>query len=1017
MIEKLVDRPVSTLIGALTLVVLGAFCLLRLPVSLLPAAERPSLRITATAEGSSREELLDRVTRPLERQLGALGGVTSVRTLTGDGAVQALVESEWQTDADRLRIEVERRLGNRAGPEVSFAVEMAPGDAVPIVEVAVLGGASGAERTAFAREGVVPELARLAGAGRVETVGLTPLRVVVQPRPAALAVRGLSARDVAVRLDAVGLARPAGQARAGALVRPLIVREDVRSLEELKALRIPGRSPGFGGESLLGDVATVGLEEVEDGSAFRLDGKPGVLVRVFRAPEANAVALAAKVRERLAALDSRAGLRLQVVTDRSTEVGAALRELGLAALAGLLLGTLVLRAFLGSWRPTLALAVVVPASALATFAVFQLRGVPLDLISLGGLALASGLLVDSSIVVLEAIASSRAAGTARPDIAGTRQIAVPVLAGFATTAVTFLPMLYLQGLARAFFGVQAFAIVASLAASLLFSLTVTPVLSRAGHARDHGQAAGRHPGRGLYLRWLDRALARPGLACLAALALCAGAAAAAAVLPRELLPHGPVEELVVRYRLDPTLTPEAAGRAGAALEERLAAALGDPQAGRVAVQWTEESRGFGGEEETGRVLFRFADPAAAARALPRIESALARVAGAEAWVEPGTRTFVEAVERAGRRLEVVATASTPERARDLAGRAAGRLRAAGLRDSAAARRGLPQPALLLSWDALRLAELGAGRDGRGHLESQVQAGLTDRLAGRVRLPGSHRVEPEVLLRATAPADPGLLPLATGAADSLRSIPLGAVATLSSSARPPVEEHQDGLPAVRLAFEGPAAKALPALAGLQLAADEEVTVAGQALEMQRAFGQLRLALALSLLLVFLTVAALYESFSTPLAVMATVPVALAGGLGLLAATGQSLNVLSFLGLILLVGIVVNNAIVLVHRTGQRAALGEPIDEALRRAAAERYRPILMTTVTTLAGMLPLALLGGDGAELRRPLALAVLGGLATSLFASLLLVPVLYRAFARARPRSGRNARATRKTAAGYEEAA
>ncbi|HEX4498559.1 MAG TPA: efflux RND transporter permease subunit, partial [Thermoanaerobaculia bacterium] len=173
-------------------------------------------------------------------------------------------------------------------------------------------------------------------------------------------------------------------------------------------------------------------------------------------------------------------------------------------------------------------------------------------------------------------------------------------------------------------------------------------------------------------------------------------------------------------------------------------------------------------------------------------------------------------------------------------------------------------------------------------------------------------------------------------------------------------------------------------------DERVTPAGQALELGRAFGQLRLALSLSLLLVFLTVAALYESLRTPLVVMTTVPVAVGGALGLLALAGQTLNVLSFLGLILLAGIVVNNAIVLVHRIEDHRRAGEELDRAVRLAGAERYRPILMTTLATVAGMLPLALLGGEGVELRRSLALGVIGGMSLSTFASLLLVPVLYR---------------------------
>jgi len=982
-IRRAVERPISTLIGALTLVVLGAVSLLRLPVSLLPTLERPRLDITVTAAGRSREEVLDRFTRPLERRLAALSGVTSVRTTTGDGFTRARVESEWQTDADRLRIETERRLADLDPTgESTIAVEMTAGDSEPILEVAVLGGGSGAARTDFARKLLLPELARLEGAGKVELVGLTPLHAVVRPHAAALAARCLTAMSLMDRLGTVGIDAAAGRARSGMAVHPLLVREEAASLDALRALRIPGPR----GESVLGDVAGVGLEEVQDGTFFRLAGEDGVLVRVYRAPEANAVALAARVRERTRDLaahtnaGSGGGLKLLVVDDRSREVLGALGELGLAALLGLGLGTAVLRFLLGRWRPTLGLAIVVPASLLTAFAGFYLWGASLDVVSLAGLALAAGMLVDSSIVVLEAIETARAQGDPETAIHGARQIALPVVASFCTTTVVFLPLIYLQGLARAFFGVQAFAIVSSLAASLLFSLTVTPVLS--GNRGE--RTTGRSPGRGAYLRLLDTVLARPSLAVVAALVVTAFAGLAVVRLQRELVPAGASADLVVRWRLAPDLTPEAARRVGTTVETELARALAGTKAERLALQLTPPEPGED-RDETGRLVAMFPDTAAATRATPRLRAALARMPDVEAWIEPRPSAFVEAVERAGRRLEVVATAATPERADALASRAAAALAGDHARESAG-RRNRPQQAVLLSWDLARLATLGADRTA---LEKQVRDSLGDQTAGRLRLDG---VEPEIRVRAVEPADPAVLPVT--AKDAV--VPLAALARLVPGMRPPVLERLDGRPAARRVFDtvhGDPEAALFALTSAKTSG-EEVTLGGQALELRRAFGQLRLALGLSLVLVFLTVAALYESFRIPLVVMTTVPVALAGALGLLLLTGQSLNILSFLGLILLAGIVVNNAIVLVHRIEEHRRAGEPIESAIRWAAAERYRPILMTTVCTVAGMLPLAVLGGAGVELRRSLALAVMGGTLTSVFASLLLVPVLHRALAR-----------------------
>jgi multidrug efflux pump subunit AcrB len=740
-------------------------------------------------------------------------------------------------------------------------------------------------------------------------------------------------------------------------------------------------------------------------------------------------------------------LKLAVVDDRSREVLGALAELGLGALFGLLLGTAVLRLILGAWRPTLGLAVVVPASLLTAFVGFSLWGAALDVVSLAGLALAAGMLVDSSIVVLEAIETARAQGAPEPAIAGARQIALPVIASFCTTAVVFLPLIYLRGLARAFFGVQAFAIVTSLAASLLFSLTVTPVLAgNRGERRERGgldektagRAVGRSVGRGHYLRLLDRVLARPFLVVVAALAVAALALLAFTRLPRELVPEAVSSDLVVRWRLAPDLTPEAARKLGVAVEElaaRTAGTGGGKAPERTALQLPPPEPGED-RDETGRLFLTFPDVASAASARPRLVAALGRLPDVETWIEPRPSAFVDAIQSAGRRLEVVATAADPARAEALAARAATALGATSAARRRAASGDRPQAAVLLSWDLARLAALGLDR---AEVEAQVRQSLGDQVAGRLRLEG---VEPEILVRAVEPADPRLLPVsipASGEPGSLSGVvPLAALARLVPGARPSYLERQDGRPAARRAFEAVHGDPEVTLARMNQAtkrgAGEEISLAGQALELRRAFGQLRLALLLSFALVFLTVAALYESFRIPLVVMVTVPVALGGALGLLLLAGQSLNILSFLGLILLGGIVANNAIVLVHRIEEnrravpaedadRGSVGllapsgafgssqslrgelshypDPVESprdritaAIRRAAAERYRPIVMTTICTLAGMLPLAALGGPGVELRRSLALAVMGGTLTSVFASLLLVPVLYRALAK-----------------------
>ena len=1102
MLRHILSRPTSVAIAALTLVILGFFSLLRLPVSLLPTLERPRLVVSVRDADAAREDLVRRVAQPLERRLMSLPGVLEVHSTVEDGACTLRLETEWQTDIDRLRIDAERRLSAVSAADVDrLEVRVEAGDRAPVLQIAVLGGAMSRSHpsgvtpsalTVFADKVVIPELGRVEGAGRLRRLGGASLRPVVRPNAAALAAHGLTAGDLIDRLGRVGRSRPAGRLRDGAAVRPLLIHEPVRSVAELAATRLPGdaNEPGRSRPGpFLGELASVAMEEVPDGGIFRRGGEDGVLVEVHRAPGANAVLLARAAREVVAELQTRAGAgpgspRLEVVRDASEEVTAALGTLAIAAGLGLLLGTLVLRFMLGSWRPTVALAVVVPASIIATFGGFHLGGVSLDAVSLAGLALAAGMLIDNSIVVLEAIAAARAraararrkaggepsaespelegtrqiavalhdaeespelAGTRQvsmalhdatesPELEGTRQISMALIASFLTTAVVFLPLIYLQGLARAFFGVQAFAIVTSLAVSLALSLTLTPVLARSARAGgEGGSPAGRSPLRAFYLAALDRALARPWPVMVATVALLAAAGLLLPSLPRELLPAGLSKVLAVEYRLPAGLGRDEAARRVQELERaaQLAANGGEPEEVDLVSTYrhreaslnsaADASRGADPSNDPsldgdrGEIELTFSDAGALAATRVRLERRLARVPGIDAEVFVRRGAVASTVERSARRLEIELMAATAPRVDQLAERVVERLRGHGVetRRAGDAATGSARPAWVLAWDTWRLAQLDRDASGGAdtdRLESQVRAALGGFHAGRADIEGA---EPEILVAATRPQDPALIPVRPRAVASAGSpgdtgpavLPLAALARVERRLEPPPAERLGGRPAVRLAVVANDSWATPAdieraLSGLPLGPDERVRLGGQTHEMRRSFTQLRLALVLALVLVFLTVAALYESLTLPLVVMTTVPVAAAGAFAALRLAGQSLNVMSFLGLILLTGIVVNNAIVLMHRVEQRASAGGPPTEAVREAAGERYRPILMTTLTTLLGMLPLALLGGEGAEMRAALAIAVCGGLVTSLFATLFVVPVLHRAVARGKVRGG-----------------
>ncbi len=936
MIDAILRRSVSVFVATAALCALGLFSLAKLPLSLLPSIERPKLVVIAKAEASSREELLHGVTRPVERRLSSVPGITSIESETTDGESRIELGSAWQTDPDRLRIDVARRIEGAAEvPVDELLIDVAGTDVSPVIEVAVT-GPNGAARTRIAERVVLPELARIEGAGRIDVLGATPLRVVVQPRASALIARNLTALDVEERLRTVGTAIAAGRVREGASTRPIVITQPVRSVEDVKALLVK--------DVPLGELADVSLREVPDATRYVGRGfsppPPGagglkprptseaVLLRIHRAPNANAVALARDVRTRVEQLN----IGAHVTTDRSHEVTRALAELALAALAGVLLGTLVLRFMLGVWRPTLALAIVVPAALLASFSAFSFAGIQLDVISLAGLALATGLLVDNSIVVLESIESARAAGKANAVASGTKQILVAVVASSITLMIVFAPLLYLRGLARALFGEQAVAVVASVAASLILSLTLTPVLAQ----RDATPTRPRSPGLASYLRLLERTSARPWRAYAIAFIGIAVAIALGVLLPRELFARGGDRTIVIDAQLPPDLDVDAARKLG----EELWRAT--PDARSMTQDGTHITLECGGNA-----------------------SALPSVPGVRAVARIRPSAFIESLSGDADRTELVVSAASEREADALATRVITAMQTAHF--------------TRVDEEPLRAAMLLRWNDTADHraVEHQVRAALATTDLGQTDIA---RAESAIRLLPIAPRDLRVVPVRNGEV----VVPLAALANAHIAQRTPVAVRDQGRPARRLAFEGRGE--IPAIA---VDGTERIRVTGHARELADAFAQLKLAGALAVILLYLTVAAFYESLRLPLLVMAALPFAAAGALVALLVTGQSLNVMSLIGLVFLGGVVVNHTVVLLDRAEQLRRSGIAAADAMRAAAADRYRPVVMTTITAILGMLPLAILGGPGVELRRAVAIAVTGGLVTATIGTLLIIPLLY----------------------------
>ncbi len=1018
LVSACLERPTAVTIASLALVALGALSLLRLPVALLPQLERPALVVLLEDPEAGREDLLLRAVEPLERRLMTLPGVLRVESWVGDGTARLVTEAEWQTDPDTLRIDAERRLAGIDLGNARRTITMRSGDSEPVLSIVITGGRSAIHRARFTDRTLVPELATSRGAGDLHRTGGATLRPVVRPHAAALAANDLSAHSIALRLESIGESRPIGRIREGGERRALEFGETVRTIEELARVRVYREGEMSEGPGVaLGDLAQVALESVREDGLYRYRGRDAVLLELWRGPGQNAVRLARDAKQKVASLKSAAnaeGIELQTIDNAGDEVEQALLALGGAALLGLFFATVILRLLLGAWLPTLVLAVIIPASLAITFGLFLLTGTTLDIVALAGLALAIGLLVDNSIVVLEAIAVTSRRGkqevgdeadagvselgtqaTVRTVVAtGVGGVAAALVGSFLTTAAIFIPLIYLRGLARAFFGVQAFAIVGALLVSLLLSLTLLPVIvSVFGRGRRSAPRAllrsavesGRQPLRPLFLRLLRAALRTPRTTVVfASLVALVTGGLAYLTLPRALMPGGPAQGLEATLTFPGDLDEDAVLERMLELEANLVGNANHPWS----LRWRTAGLADPDPDERENGLLRLVgepDNREFDEFIARTREALLRTPGLDSSLRRRGSALERAFDRSLARFEIDASAPTPVSARQLADRVleADATQAGGAR---LVERYPPTPHRTLH---LRPGVLG--KVDAVSIERQVGASLGGIEAGRLDGDAYPDADAAILLEATEPRDPARLPVVTASVTQggERAVPLGVLAVFEDRRSPAPWFRVNGRPSVRIEQ----ASGAPLHEGaLELRPDETLRPTGTAFETRRSFRQLGLALGLGLVLMWLTLAALQESLVLPLATLLTLPIAIAGGLTALLVSGQTLNVASILGLVLLSGIVVNNSIVLLFRMESHWRGGASAPEAALLGARERYRPILMTSATTVAALLPLAI---AGAGIEASLAVGVIGGLLAGFIGSLIVSPATWALLRRA----------------------
>ncbi len=1032
-----IERPVAVIAAVIMAVLFGLIAVSRIPIQLAPDVRKPIVVIGTNWPGAAPSEVEREIINPQEEALRGLEGLEIMTSRARTGEAEVTLEFGVGTDMAQSLLLVSNRL-DRVGdyPEEAGepTLDTSGSDDSPIAWI-LLTAQEGNTRSMptygdFVEDIIQDRIERIEGVSAVNVFGgvTRELQVVVDPRR--LARFDLTVPEVVRILRNENISLSAGDVEEGK--RRYVVRAEgnlntVAAIEEV-VLRSDIGSGGSG-RVRVGDVADVAFAFQDSTSRLRFRGEPGLAFNIVREPGANVIETMEAVQEVLAELRegsvADAGLNMRQAYDETIYINGAIQLVTQNIWIGGALAAAVLLAFLRSPRATLVVSLAIPVSIVATFVAMAATGRTLNVISLAGIAFAVGMIVDAAIVVLENIYRLREEGKSRREAAylGAKQVWGAILVSALTTVLVFVPILIMQLEAGQLFRDIAVAISVSVLLSLVVAVTVIPALASRLLTKGPQTKVGiwglDHLARGFhrlvmaYVRMTVRFRAL-GLFMVAAIA---GGAAIATVtfLPRlEYLPEGNrnlVFGVIIPppgYNLDTTET----------IAERIET---------VAQPLWEANPAPQTDDGTPTIdnFFFVARPGATFVGASAVDGTragdLIPVLSRPIFAEPGTFGFMTQPSLfgrgvgGGRTIELNISGQELEDILSVAGQAAGTISQLLPRSEGHQFRPIPglelgAPEVRLMPDRLRLADAGLTASDLAVTVDAFNDGLriAEITVGAERINLMLKGDPGLQLQQRT-QDIGNYPVVT---PSGQIVPVSALADVVVTAGPTEIRHRDRLRTVTL--EVRPSDALPLEAAVELLETEvvqvleerglpngvRVTVSGTADQLSQTWEAIQINLAVALIIVFLVMAILFESFVLPLVILISVPVAAAGGVGGLALLNtfqtQPLDMLTLLGFIILVGIVVNNAILIVHQTlyHLRDEGMAPID-AIEEATRNRIRPIFMSTLTSVFGMLPLVVFPGEGSELYRGLGAVVVGGLSMSAFLTLLTVPPLLRLCVRA----------------------
>lgn len=1006
--ELSIKRPVTMIMLTVAMLIFGFVSLPRLAIDLMPDLNFPVAVVVTSVDGGSPSEVEKLVTKPIENALGTVSDLDSISSVSVEGASQVILLFNWGTNLDQATLDMREKVDQVRGalPDSAHAPRVLRIDpnSQPILQFAVTGDQDVNKLKEMAEDLIQSRLERIDGVASASLSGGQDRIIDVIVDPAKLSAYGLTLDQIQQALSSSNLSGSAGSVREGDGKLNIRVQGEFANVEQIALTPV---SVGGGGSLRLSDIAQVNDTTEEVTQLSYVNGKPSLGIAITKASGGNTIEVADEVKKEMEQIKADLPANIQVTTtlDTSTYIKDSIYTTAEHALLGGLVGIILLFFFLGSFQSMIIAIIVLPVSIVATFLLMYLTGQTINLISLSGLTLGLGSLIDFAVVMLENIFRQREKGKGMMEAAlvGSKEVGTAVMASALAQICVFLPIALTEGITSELFGPLALTVVFSHIAALVFSLLLVPMLSSRilKKVPDHGNRKdykginpviwfniGFHKVEKGYHKLLDWALGHRKTVIIAAVVMMVGSLALTPMIGAEFIPSMDRGQISVSIKMpNGTVLAET---------EKVAKQVED-----IVIQVPEKDIVATSIGSNGSPIATTLSSNQATITLMLVDVLERQRSSDDVVIDlqqklksiPGPEITVSAVQgiTTGSPIELTVRGDELDVLKDISGIIKGEVESVPGTSNVTTSMEESRQEFEVKIDTEKASLYGLTT---GQILSSVRTSFLGQTVTKYRT-GDDEIDIKLQLPENYQEDINYLNNLRISAPGGAQVAISSVATISKVEVPLTINRSNMTHEVKITSDlagrdlNSVSKDIQAkIDKLYLPDGYKLEFGGQTQDMAESFGSLALAIILSVVLLYMVMAAQFESLYTPFIIMFSVPPTVTGVLLGLLATGTPISVSVFIGYILLIGLVVNNAIVLIDYINQLRAQGWELRDAILHAGPIRLRPILMTTLTTILAIGPLAFAGGSGTETQAPMAITVIFGLSFATLITLVLVPVV-----------------------------